>query len=370
MTSKRTALLLVFLVIPVLYVGGALLPPYAVAFLRGAEIKSSTSSIDDSFPRHACVNGGSLVYFSHLGNDGEGVLALERDGQVNYLRVDEGENIYWCGNRNGNNPSVVSWSRYVDAVNNRIRHELYLYLYKDGGVTKKKFSLPEINDDSLRITDWNTEWLLADISGVRDGISVSGIFLLSLPTAKLVVPRIEGGGGSYRAGVLFDKGFLYTASENLYYHEVETEKNNRLGHARGVFRPYYDKDESSVTWSEFHGGVWHIVVYDLTGEKWNLDGAAPFLNGENIVRVAEQGTKEAVVVTRRDGSGRKVLVVAGRATKPVYYNGKVYWEEEIMNGLFPLHLVYQQLFGADDASSPMVWYSYLFAKEATLDAPE
>ena len=121
--KKPRKLLLFFAAIPFLYVGASLLWPYAVAALRGAAVVASYTS--DPYERHyfgmpPCVNGGAIAFLS--GRKKDGVIGFTKEGHVEYLDVAEGQgNLSWCGNRNGDNPSVVSWLRRTEPSNNEVK---------------------------------------------------------------------------------------------------------------------------------------------------------------------------------------------------------------------------------------------------------
>lgn len=357
------------------YWAAAQMLPGFIARQQGAEIVRAQPSF------MPCMTGGSLAFDMRLDESrhqwvvdmlqGDRVVHMARDADL-----ESAELFNWCHNQEGNQLNTAYLSRQVVQREGNKEQQLKWVTYREGARQVKTFPLPYSGErGSYRVVDWNDEWVLLDQWMPEHAESQNGIGLLNLRSGQYTVP-VPGQPGRVFGAVLAAGGFVYIAGEDLYYHDLGTHAQRKIG-KRGWY--LFAAQGTAVAWTP-HGWPHQVVVHDLkTDQEWKLDGTYPFLVGDKVIRTVpigaarfgEEPSGAEIVVSNRDGSQRRVLArIANYDTHAVYYNGKLYYVDEISNLQYPFELAYNLVSkGLLYASLTPGTTKYLFAKDVDLNQP-
>lgn len=335
--------------------------PGVIAYLRDAKIVSHSVNMYDDISRAPCANGGAVVYFSHYNKAGQPFLGVIKNNKTNYVKINKEMNVDWCGNKVGDRPIILLWSENISEKKGSVQYRLSKKSVLDRNNGMSRFVLSDIGTDSLRIGDYNNKWLLAHIVG-SDGSA--GVFLFSFENGSYLIPEIREGRKNH-SGVLFKDGFLFSTNtdKNVYYFNLKTKEKTFFGKKRGVYYTSYTMYGNNVAWYERNNGLWRINGYDLERGSWSLSGKLPFLYRDTIFRVIDNKNDQSIIVSKINGDNRKELVRGGDIKKVVYHDGILYWEEEVVNILFPFQFLYNILFYSGSNKYALKNYRYLFSKE-------
>lgn len=334
------------------YWAAALMLPGFIARQQGAQIVQAYSKPDGVYHMWRlmpCMPGGGLVFDMRLDESrhqwivdqlqGERLVSIALDADL-FM----GDLIRWCRHHEGSQLGIayVPWQASSGEGG---REQLKWVSYQEGARQVKTFPLAHTGEQgSYGVDDWNDEWALLDQSVLENGERLGGVGLLNLRSGQYTVP-VPGQHGDVTGATLVADGFVYCAGEDIYFYDLNTRAHRKIG-KRGWY--LFAAQGTTVAWVTREQPS-QVVVHDLkTDQEWRLDGSLPFLVGNKVIRTvvigtAQPGDKPAgaeIVVSNRDGTQRRVLARTARYdTDAVYYNGRLYYLDEIPNLKFPVELV-------------------------------
>lgn len=322
--------------------------PYLVAWRRGGTVVSSPDWRGDSIERTACLNGSSVIYPHRFTDKSLELVVIDQSNNRNSLFVEIHERFSRCLNSYGDKVTVVAWDELVDEEQERV----ISLTSRDNGVLKKQnLALPH-GPYALYVTDMESGYVLGHIKQVIGPDKIDGGLFIASADGSLSFPPV-GTGEHVESGYFWSKGIVYKDKQRVILRTFD-------GHQK-ILGEIHDgqigaKTNDSVAWTSYRDGIAFVHGFSKEIGFWKYRGAFPFLFDKNLL-VVDKELGGVSVIHLNDGS-RKLLLKSAGARSPVYYNGRLYWEEEIINLRFPIHFI-RHLFGG---GIPQTTESHLFAK--------
>lgn len=324
--------------------------PHWVAWRRGGSVVSSPDWRGDSIERTACLNGSSVIYPHRATGKSLEFVAIDQSNNRISLFAEIHERFSRC--LSGEDVTVVAWN---ESVNEERERTVSLISYRNGTARKQNLTLPP-GPYALHVTDMENGYLLGHIKQVVGPDSIDGgLFIVSV-NGLLSFPPV-GTGEHIESGYFWSKGIVYRDDKRVILRTFDGHQKT-LGDIREG--EIYTKTNDSVAWTSYRDGVAFVHGFSNELGSWRYRGAFPFLF-ENKLLVVDRELGGVFVIKLNDGR-RKLLLASAKARSPVYHEGRLYWEEEIINFKFPIQLVFY-LFGGE---VPQTEESHLFAKNMPL----